>query len=368
MTQSKKHHYVPQSYIRLFAHSNFKSKKSARVWAYHKLSKNIISKSPAEIAHENHFHTVKGLDDPEFIEKIFASEVEPKFLDAIRLTTESAEKISAIQYGHKMVMANHLAYQIARHPQSRELIKAQLDGVNEALIYSASLLTGKYGDLKVNTNVGAGYHMIRALDSQMIGTLENILLNQFWQILKAPPYLRFISSDNPVASYRGGIGTLGNVIFFPLNPRYAILMRDPRILRLGGVDLEGEEGKVIQTDEGGVLLANFMQILNSKYHSFSSAKNFSYIDLLTSRFPKYFEASHSRVKYETIPASAVDTDGKIKHLPHVTHDDGLALSDIYFKTEDLPYSRLLNLVREIYDNRPLKNWQKTFMGVSFGDN
>lgn len=232
MSEPRKHHYIPQSYLEGF---QFETKhKYPKIAVYYK--KRLLSKpkfvSIKDAACQRDLHTVKTAtgEDRTSVETIL-SNIEGKSIKNIRDIINR----QCIDDNSKLHLAITILLMKARVPQNlkalHNAIESNLKTVAEGTFKENPLgLKGNLSDhfkLTLNNNIVMHYMLKSALGDNHI----KILYRFNFSLLKAPKEHYFLCSDAPVSYFcpnhdgvhGAGISTPGLEIFMPLDKNYGVL-------------------------------------------------------------------------------------------------------------------------------------------------
>ncbi|MCP4417882.1 MAG: DUF4238 domain-containing protein [Chloroflexi bacterium] len=188
MSKIKFQHYVPRFYLEGYADL------SGMVWVFDKVTKRIFSTKPKNIAGENYYYDVPGiesllgLDQP--LEKSFwqhESEASKliKYLDGIVFEDD----FPSFHLNNRQVLAMHIVLQIMRVPKYRELLFESINLTND-------------GDLELikalSNEDERAIHAFIFMQDEMINNWVEILADQIWTFARNTTVSPFYTSDNPV--------------------------------------------------------------------------------------------------------------------------------------------------------------------------
>lgn len=275
MSNPKKHHYVPESYLSGFTLSE---KKNDKLWVIDQYSATIRESTPKNEAHKRYFYKVAVVEggDEFGIEKAL-SEFEGKSIPVLKDLIHNKRIPTNEDYDY---LINYIALQIVRTPTFRKNFEESLSNVYDQLgkitlqmlVQSEEVFDKHIDDLikrkphlkeeefdyekirrgieniTIKADIEQNYHIKHAL--RMIDNLLPHLGKRNWSVLLPPPKKQyFITSDNPVVlawSYAQnfnrpiGYGLDGTDIIFPINKNIALLGRFeflPAQINLSKIDL-----------------------------------------------------------------------------------------------------------------------------------
>lgn len=236
----KKHHYLPQAYLKGFQIGN--KKKNPKIFVYEKGKTEIIY--PASIKNTaciGDYHTIKVEDenDRSTIETIF-SQMEAEIIQNIREATNN----ETISDNNKISLAITILFFKSRVPQNLEMFRKYFQRTLEGIAWANfrvnnMSLKGSFNDnfkLTVNNNFPLFMMFNSVFKEERIAEL--CCMN--FSLLKAPKDNYFVCSDAPVSyyvpNYKGGRGVGLSYpeleIFLPLNKSYGLLCSNKNLSKL----------------------------------------------------------------------------------------------------------------------------------------
>lgn len=300
MSKPRKHHYVPQCYLRNFSINQ----KLKQVFLLDLKQKKECKASIKDIAQRRDFFRV-DIDgvDPNIVEKSF-SKLEDQISCSIKMIANGGQFTGDV----KINILNLIALLIVRSPQKRSLY-AEFHARTAKLIMEISLTTKQRweaqmekfpADKRVSYEIAKEFFESQRYTIQtprethirneflMFDTVLPYLFDRKWQLITSSTNSQlFFTSDNPVsidwdepekvpAIFRSspGYGMVNTTISFPLTSNHFLI---------GRFDVD-RDGYVNGTDEM-VGVCNLNTILNSYEQIFSSSLD-AYIK--TDITPKYF--------------------------------------------------------------------------------
>lgn len=230
--EPKKHHYIPQSYLKGFQIGT--TRKNPKICVY---EKEKLNKSPYVVAIKNtacikDYHTIKINDksDRTLIEGIF-SNMENIIIHNIREVINN----EYINEDNKITLAITILFFKSRVPQNLEMLKKSfqrtIEGIAEAKFKINNMgLKGSFSDnfkLTINNN----FPLFMMFNSVFKEEIIAELCSMNFSLLKAPKEYSFVCSDAPVSYYvpdykngRGvGLSHPNLEIFLPLTQSYGLL-------------------------------------------------------------------------------------------------------------------------------------------------
>lgn len=268
MSQSevtRNNHYVPRSYLKRWADE------IGRVWSYRVLvsHRNVPlwkQRSTKGLAYHEHLYTrLIATGETDDIERWLNNEFESPAQESIdkavsngRLAATDWEKLVRFLAAQDVRTPARLNGQLKRWRETmpaivedtladsvRKMVAAKRDGVSlshvghrhdeffPGRVTIEALPDQEGGQLRFETVVGRGYWLFGI--KQLLTTTVNALLEHKWTILRSPPRLEWLTSDDPVVrlnyhdareyDFGGGWGSKGTEILLPLGPRHLMYTR-----------------------------------------------------------------------------------------------------------------------------------------------
>ena len=250
--KTKKEHYVPRCYL-----ENWKNNKG-QVWVYDRRLKKTRINNVYDIACERYFYDIDykklsvqklklleklGIEpaqDEQFIEHFFSEHIEGVFSRLLtkilntEITSWREKECYFISKQEKLDFAVCVAFQYTRTNETRRMIVDMADCLEQAL-----------QEMNVSEDVVARYtirkdderiiHGNMLLDIDYISNMALSFYNLTWILAVNKTSTDFYTSDNPIGTIphahndfisMSGINSKGVEVFFPLSPRYILLMYD----------------------------------------------------------------------------------------------------------------------------------------------
>jgi hypothetical protein len=211
--QPRKHHYVPQCYLRYFARQH------KNVWqttVIDKFSNKIFPCNIEDVAAEHDYNRDKSKSDEFFWEKYYAKTVETDlpitFNNLIGITGLTQNEKPVLNDELKRKLSRIICIQMLRTPTMRnrnyniaqstahEWIK---EFKKENYRYLSSSQKQSVNRIKFNDDFYRQVELPFINDENRLNRFEKFLLERIWIIYRNPfyQYLPFITSDNPVNFY-----------------------------------------------------------------------------------------------------------------------------------------------------------------------
>ncbi|MBU5214582.1 DUF4238 domain-containing protein [Heyndrickxia oleronia] len=241
MSDPVKQHYVPQSYL------NYFTNESGNLHAYVKKSDRYIQQTPRNTGYQKHFYTLDINGEKDYsIEKMLAEHVDSLYKPVI----EKINNNEPLTTTDKQNLAIFIAFQHLRTPAQRKNYDGSVDDFYKQVY-------------KIIFEMKKVYNLHDGLNETEINQLQDIVQNEKYEvqvpkenslkfmldfsekmssmlskhnfvILKASKKSSFITTDNPYCMVKenwspewSGYGIINTKKFFPLTPRYLLMLKDP---------------------------------------------------------------------------------------------------------------------------------------------
>lgn len=299
--EPKKHHYIPQSYLKGFQIDA--TRKNPKICVY---EKENLNKSPYVVAIKKtacikDYHTIKinNKSDRLRIEGIF-SNMENIIIHNIREVINNEH----INENNKITLAITILFFKSRVPQNLEMLKIffqrTLEGIAETKFKINNMgLKGSFSDnfkLTVNNNFPLFMMFNSVFKEEIIAELY--CMN--FSLLKAPKGSYFVCSDSPVSYYvpdykngRGvGLSNPNLEIFLPLTKTYGLLCSHNKLPMIKKIKFED------------VMTYNRRTIITAEKYVFGSEENLNIQKLIFDNKNKFsgiiyndFDTKQGRFQY-----------------------------------------------------------------------
>lgn len=235
-SEPRKHHYIPQSYLKGFQYGN---KKTPQIVVYlkDKPSKSYIS-AIKDTACEKDFHLIKEEDgyDRSSVEELLSS-IENETIQNIRKVIEKKQ----INDEEKFILAITILLMKTRVPQNMNALKKQFKSLLEEIAeenfkQNNDGLKGSFKDnykITVHNNLPVLFMLKSLLNEKII----SMILKMNFSLVKAPAETPFVCSDAPISYYcknyksKSGVGLNHKdlEIFLPLDKTFGLICTRKKI-------------------------------------------------------------------------------------------------------------------------------------------
>lgn len=238
MSNPKKQHYVPQTYLRQFTGDN------GTLSIYDMVKKEFRKQKPSAVGYSTHFYTVEIEGEKDyFIEKYLAEHVDVLYPDLL-LKISNKQIFNAAD---RKKLGIFLAAQYLRTPAQRKnynrMIQQETKQINR-LVHSARENLGQLTDAMKNQKIAKvikeGTYEVNVPKERslyfllsFIEEMATMLTKQNIIILEACKKSEFITSDNPYTMVKDkwarglpGFGIINTTKVIPFSPKYLLLLKD----------------------------------------------------------------------------------------------------------------------------------------------
>lgn len=293
MAVNKRHHYVPQLYLRLFSDD----KKTVTVFS---LKDNKIVSENASIArqcYKNYFYST----NPE-IEKMISkleSATKPIINQILKYKTIPSKKTE--EYYRLLIF---VLYQSARTLFAADQLNEGIDKLGKMILKKIIELKKPKGiEIDDVDKVTIKYDKPAIQNLQRVTEVFPLLFDLNCKIVFNATKYEFITSDNPVVLYNKyyfkdyfnycGFANKGLIIIFPLSPKICLFFYDSNMYNIGGKKLHTT---IHCYNENDINELNILQYINADKVIFTKSMNIKYLNLIVSKAIKYKSIDKSIVK------------------------------------------------------------------------
>jgi len=282
-------HYVPQFYLRNFAN---KDGSTYFTNCFDKVAQKIYTVNIDSIAAEKYFYD-DDEDTNQSVERKLG-QMEATFSQTCS-TLVKEEDVSVLSPDERKALAYFVTLQEVRTREFREMIRDMLKQLAERLSHERLAEAFKKQLDRVSAE---GYPKEFQIDFLIkeVPYLAAILNQMKWVLLRNKTSMPYWTSDHPVNRHNPndlipygnlGLRSPGIEIYFPLSPKLALMICDPR----GPGSLFDEKFSI--TDVQNVIFQNHLQVKWSTRHIFSPGEDFSLAQEMLKETP---ELGHERRK------------------------------------------------------------------------
>lgn len=260
MSEPRKHHYVPQCYLKQFACEN---KGAPKIYVYDKKNRKQFCDEIRNVAEEKDFYKIESKsfplltpdNDPLYYEHHFSKLIEskiPALLNQVKmLHTMTVPDKEILSYEMKKTLSVFILTQLFRTPKARHTLmkkfipkcQQEVETLKKA-IQKMEFFPNKGAYLRKLNSLTDFENLINATslshftNPEVIELYSDFLINnRSWVIYDNALYKRFpfVTSDNPVVMYnidnedlgfgtRNGIEVFSTVFSLPLTPRFLLAL------------------------------------------------------------------------------------------------------------------------------------------------
>ena len=240
MSEPKKQHYVPQTYLKNFA----TGKKNKSLFVLSASPQKIYSSQVENSAAERDFYTVERLENKYFWENTYAQYVEPSFgslLKQIRQNCENAlvqNNATVISEEQKALLSINIIIQMLRGKQTRKYERKLYDKLLPSVFLDAkshfptlekSVVKRAFEKFSTDDNYFKEISMQTVFNNERIIKFSNFLTQYSFVFYRVKGDIPFVTSDNPVmfvnsitgnaVPFANGLIKNSTIVYFPISPR-----------------------------------------------------------------------------------------------------------------------------------------------------
>lgn len=243
MSGPKKHHYVPQVYLRNFA---FGKEKNPKLHVLASNSGKIYTASVCDSAAERDFYTVDSLVDKYMWEKHYASTIEPLLGDLLKKLRSRCENVliqnnsEVLTQDEKFQLALSMLFQLSRSKKTRDYTQNLYDRLLPDVCEQARAKFGPLTDAQEaqlqsfadERKYFKEISMEVSFRRESVERIVSILVQRDFVIYKIVGDYSFITSDHPVllidkdtydvTPFRNGLSDVNTLVYFPISPKLLI--------------------------------------------------------------------------------------------------------------------------------------------------
>mgnify|MGYP000202526179 CR=1 FL=1 len=239
MSEPKKQHYVPQTYLKNFAIG----KKNNSLYVLSKNPRKIYSSQVENTAAERDFYTLENLKNKYIWENTYARCIEPSFgalLKQIRKYCENAlvqNNCTVISEEEKALLSVNIVIQMLRGKQTRKYERKLHDNLLPSVFLKAqshfptideSIVKKTFEKFSTDENYFKEISMLTVFNEERLIKFSNILMQYSFMFFRIKGITPFITSDNPVmlvnsitqnaTPFSNGLSKNTTVLYFPISP------------------------------------------------------------------------------------------------------------------------------------------------------
>jgi hypothetical protein len=235
--QPRKHHYVPQAYLKRFAVQD-------QVFVFDKQNEQTFKTNVLNIAAERDFYRIpdKAVSSEinSYALESALSEIEIEHQQALDALVKYVDSSQEISRELRLGVARAIVFQYLRTQQMRVRISEGLndfrDQLTKLLLPPMKSLNEDSIQFEHDENASREYaksnHLLLTINLRLVETLATILTDYHqWSVVQNMTELSFITSDSPVILdsiikgspiFGNTFGSLGARVLFPVNPKLLI--------------------------------------------------------------------------------------------------------------------------------------------------
>lgn len=285
-------HYVPRMHLQKFAVANSES----QVWVFDKPNERSFKSGFDNIAGEDFFYDPAEFENPEieFLTQRIEEIAGEPYKNLLR-----EGSLAALNQKERIRLGLFIAVQFSRTRERRNALIDSSKQAKESLEEKgvAEFIPDEEFE-QLGTEEFARTIQNDTLKENSVKTAE-IFLNKNWTLLVNRTGTPFWTSDHPLClqnqrdfgPFRGSLGieNQGIEIYFPLSPKYMLVLTDPE-------DFEGIYSKMPILDDGLVNNINSLQVSQSNRQIFSAKEDFTLAEEMIEETPELKDPNRQRME------------------------------------------------------------------------
>lgn len=279
MNEPRKHHYVPQTYLKNFCIPG----KAKKIYVYDKINNKKFETSIQDIAAERDFYRVNDREDACYWEHYYSQEFETKYPYVIQTITAvctlSIHNAIVLDLALKESLASMICVQLLRTKKARENHfevgkRVSIETLEQLKTSLKSHINQEQKEclnkFQLTEEQFKGINLPIINDVDRLKRLTEYILNKNWMIYFNAGFdkVPYITSDHPVCYYNvasqntgfedNGLAVSTTIILFPITSKIAIALY-PRDLYFGSLS-EFDGRMIVVNDDKFIKWLNAMQI------------------------------------------------------------------------------------------------------------
>ncbi len=300
---SKKHHYVPQFYLRHFAVEPPEEQREGEklhIYCFNKEMGQARKCLISQVAHENHFHDYRADEGETISLEGLTSNLETILSPSLAALCVDRSPQALDQ--HKRALSIFMAFQLLRTASFREDYRQWQDGVRKAFrergVEMSTELVEQTGITCLDDVTDAEaitLHLAAMTNSDVITEIARIFQAKRWLLVRVnadTTKARFWTSDYPVVlmDQNHNITTPGAKIFVPVDPTLGFVLCDH------GASWDNKDGEISCMNGEMVELFNGLHVFWSRRFLFSAKDDFSFAKRVLAKYPDWKNAHRQRIE------------------------------------------------------------------------
>lgn len=228
MTRPKRHHFVPEWYLK-----GFTERGSGFLYVYDRDTKHIRKQKPKKVMVIRRYYRQDWAPagvDPNIIEKTLASKLEPHAKIGLDRLINAPKTVTAEDTAAILVYLEFQRIRVPRQAEAARDLFIQFSLANLPRELADVLLDGLLKG-RIKTTESLRLEAMR----MGIGKLHPLFRRMAWEVVEAEDGCSFVTSDSPVSFVNRafvppnepGPGLLGTAVIFPIDAKHLLIMRHP---------------------------------------------------------------------------------------------------------------------------------------------
>lgn len=257
MSEQRKQHHVPQTYLKNFA----SGKKGDSLYTLSKQQRKVYPDRVPDAAAERHFYTLNNYEDKYFWDNLYTKNIEPEFGKTLQEIKKACDNVlvqsdtTVISEELKHDLVFHLIFQLLRGKQTRKYIKDLYEKTLPNAFARAEehfksinkeVLEKSFEKFRKDDEYFKELSMDSIFSEKVIFSFANILKNYIFVIYRNESEIPFITSDNPVMivdsntlnsrPFSNGLLVPSTVVLFPISSKLLLCAYNPYRFSPNGLD------------------------------------------------------------------------------------------------------------------------------------
>ena len=306
---NKYHHYIPQCYLRKFAHKTKKGSKQYYIYCFDKYNGKSYENNIRNVCGMDDFYRIKDetcfmVDDaqldPLMIEKkYFAEIIEPNYTRLLNDLQSFAQECIKEDIGHfpnddslRLQIAKYIAIQYLRQPSIKSLacnaattIYPQLTEIAKRLVANIEN-DPKYNDLEIKIEYdNALIHAQSSfMNEDLIKQFASSISQNYWTFMYSSTG-EFMTNDSPILLKQHengarplclGLAQYGVEMYFVFSPFLVVQIYDRQFFKLE----HSQDFLFGEVTDNGIKHINLLNYCTAQRHVFSFCGDFSFVERL----------------------------------------------------------------------------------------
>lgn len=243
----------------------------------------------------NYFLHHKFITDEDIIELSYFIALQFTRTEEMRIAQNDMTKWFA------KITANNILQNIDYLEKDEKLVK-EIGGKYEFNKFKEEVKSGKFNSDSYTIEIDETYNKILHISSifELADSISKYLMHYKWIILINNTNIPFLTTDNPVAKknnleniYSYGFASKGIEIYYPISPKYAILIWEPSYFKEIAPDLFNQT--ILKIKESNVIHNNDLLIQSATCQIYSNINDFTWVEKRVNDTPSIANKKRPRI-------------------------------------------------------------------------